>query len=258
MNRVANRRQKGFTLVELMVAMAFVSVLMLAIAMAVIQISNIYNKGLTMRAVDHAGRALSTEIRQTLGQSEPFSVDTALRIQKYPESSSVNPDGGRFCTGTFSYIWNFGTSMDNPINKYAGASEADDGDESSGSGGDSGLSGEEIRFIKIRDNGGGYCADLAKPILQTDAIELLSEGDHDLAIQKFEIVQIADDPSTRQALYRIIMEIGTNREDSVQRPDELNTIDTTCKPPSDDASLQDFCAVNQFVFTVQAGNRGAL
>lgn len=256
MNRAANQQQKGFTLIEMMVAMAFVSVLMLTIAMAVIQIGNIYNKGLTMRAVDYAGRALSTEIRQTLGQSEPFSVDTALRIQKHPGSSSLNPDGGRLCTGTFSYIWNFGTAMDNPINKYADISEV--GPDGSASDSAENRVSNEIRFIKLRDNGGGYCADLTKPILQSEAVELLSGGDHDLAIQRFEIVQIADDQSTRQALYRITMELGTNREDSVQRPSELTTMDTTCKPPSDDTSLQDFCAVNQFVFTVQAGNRGTL
>lgn len=247
MNHADKQRQRGFTLVELMVAMAFVSVLMLAIAMAVIQISNIYNKGLTMRAVDQAGRALSTEIRQTMSQSEPFGVDTALTIQRYPESTALNPDGGRFCSGTHSYIWNFGTAMDNPINRYAGATEASEENENN-----------KIRFIKIRDNGSAYCADLTKPILQSEATELLSQGEYDLAIQKFEITQIADDPSTRQALYRVVMEIGTNREDSIQRPDSLNSIDTSCKPPSDDASLQDFCAVNQFIFTVQAGNRGAL
>lgn len=237
MNRAVNQRHQGFTLVELMVAMAFVSVLMLAIAMAVIQISNIYNKGLTMRAVDQAGRALSTEIRQTLSQSEPFRVDTALRYQKYPESSSTAPDGGRFCTGTYTYIWNFGKSMKAPINKYL-------------------LSDEEIRFVKVRDNGGVYCADPTRGIVRSDAVELLSGGDRDLAIQKLQVTQLADDPSTRQALYRVVLEIGTNSEDTLYRSDALNSVDTSCKPPSDDASMDDFCAVNLFDFTAQAGNKG--
>ena len=52
------------------------------------------------------------------------------------------------------------------------------------------------------------------------------------------------------------MEIGTNDQDSIQQDTYQNTIDTRCKPPSDEDALQDFCAVNKFDFTVQAGNKG--
>ena len=57
MNQKANR-SAGFTIVELMLAMAFLAVLLVVITMTVIQISNVYNKGLTLRAVDQAGRTL--------------------------------------------------------------------------------------------------------------------------------------------------------------------------------------------------------
>ncbi len=240
MNHVDNNSSsRGFTLIELIMAMAFVSILMLAIAVTIIQISGIYNKGMTMKAVDQAGRAISLEIRQSLAQSPPFNVDTALRFQRYPESSANSPDGGRFCTGIYSYVWNFGKSMANPINKYS-------------------LGDEQIRFAKVRDNGSQYCAEQTKPIQQQDAIELLSAGDRDLAIQGFAVTKLADDPTIGQALYRIVMEIGTNNQDALQKTEALNSIDTTCRPPSDDASLQDFCAVNLFDFTVQAGNKGGM
>lgn len=238
MNRVDRGQQGGFTIIELMVAMAFVSVLMLSIAVAVIQIGNIYNRGLTMRSVDYAGRALSTDIRQTLAKSEPFNVDTALRFQKNPDSDPDNPDGGRFCTGLYSYVWNFGKSIKDPVNQYS-------------------LSDEEIRFAKVRDPGGDYCADPTRKIQRENATELLSGGDRDLAVQKFGVSKLADDIATGQALYRIVMEIGTNNQNALQGVDSLNSI-AECRPPSDDAALQDYCAVNLFEFTVQAGNGGDL
>jgi type II secretory pathway pseudopilin PulG len=237
MNRAGNRSGQGFTIVELLVAMTFVSILMLAIAVTVIQISNIYNKGLTMRAVDQAGRALSLEIRQTVAGSQPFNSDTALRFQRYPNSDTGKPDGGRFCTGLYTYVWNFGKSMANPINKYSTGND-------------------EIRFAKVRDNGGQYCADPTKAIEPQDAVELLSKGDRDLAIQSFKVTKMIDDPTIGQALYRIVMEIGTNNQDALFQEDSIDTVDTRCRPPSDDSSLQNFCAVNQFDFTVQAGNKG--
>jgi type II secretory pathway pseudopilin PulG len=236
MNR-ADKAQQGFTIIELLMAMAFVSMLLLGIALTVIQVANIYNKGLTMKAVDQSGRSISADIRQTLSQSQPFATDTALRLQRYPDSDANNPDGGRLCTGLYTYVWNYGKSMNHPINKYS-------------------VGDDEIRFARVRDNGGAYCANPTRPIDQTDATELLSAGDRDLAIQSFTITQLASDPNIGQALYRVVMEIGTNNQDALQQAQSLDTIDTTCKPPSDDSSLQDFCAVNQFDFTAQAGNKG--
>ncbi len=236
MNRAA-KQSSGFTIIELLMAMAFISVLLLVIALTVIQISNIYTKGLTMKAVDQAGRTISTDIRQTLSQSQPFSVDTAFQLQRYPESDAKSPDGGRLCTGLYSYVWNFGKSINKPINTYS-------------------LGGDDIRFIRVRDSGAQYCADPTKKIQQSDATELLSGGNQDLAIQSFAITKLADDATVGQALYRIVVEIGTNNQDALQQVQTLDTIDTTCKPPSDDSSLQNYCAVNQFDFTAQAGNKG--
>lgn len=231
MNRVA-KNTNGFTIVELMLAMMFVSVLLIAIALTIIQISNIYNKGLTMKAVDEAGRDISTDMRLTIGQSQPFNAATSYRVQSSPGG---NKDGGRFCTGTYSYVWNFGKTLSTQINKYDSSSDM-------------------IRLVKVRDGGGQYCLNPARKIIVSDATELLSEGDRDLAVQSFSLESLAEDPASGQALYRIVMEIGTNERDALE--ENLTTLDTTCKPPSDVATLSNFCAVNRFDFTAQAGNRG--
>ena len=234
MNREANRTSQGFTLIELLLAMTFISILLIVIAVTVIQISNIYNKGLTMKAVDQAGRSISTDMRQVMSNSQPFSIDTAYHLQRNPGSPMDSPDGGRLCLGTYSYVWNFGKSLINPANRYA------TGDT-------------EIRFARVRDNGGQYCANPGSQIQQADATELLSAGDRDLAIQNFAITRLAEDAAVGQSLYKITLVIGTNNRDAIE---PLSTIDTRCKPPNQELSQEEFCAVNRFDFTAQAGNRG--
>jgi len=233
----STENSQGFTIVELLVAMAFVSMLLLAIATSVIQMSHIYNKGTTMKQVDEAGRTLSDDIRSTLSQSQPFNVDTAFRVQ--PLLNGGGDGGGRLCTGYYSYIWNYGKALaeGRPVNVYS-------------------TDGTDIRFVRVRDSGGQYCADPTKKILQSDATELLSADGAGLAVHSFKITQIADDATIGEALYRIVLELGTDNQDALDQTQILDTLDTTCKPPSDDASLQEFCTVNQFDFTAQAGNKG--
>lgn len=263
MNREA--KQQGFTIIELTLAMTFVSVLMVAIAMTITQLANIYNKGTTLRAVDQAGRAISRDIQTTLAEAQPLDIDSDgdeganLRSQVQVGGDVTKPDGGRLCTGSYSYIWNTGRLL---------ASETDNDQASGEEVNKYETSTERIRLVKVRDTGAIYCSDTSLDIKKEDATELLSSGDRRLAIQSLSITAAAVDAVTQQALYRIQLEIGTNDENSLCQPvggdtscladqqTEINTIDTRCKPPSDDDSRRDFCAVNKFEFTVRAGNRG--
>ena len=242
--RQANNRE-GFTIIELLLAMTFVSILLLGIAMTVIQIGSIYNKGLTMKSVDQAGRALSDDIRRTLSQSQPFIVNTSsFYAGRLPATDrSALPDGGRLCTGLYTYVWNSGEALakQKPLNEYVSASKATAQNDASA----------EIRFIRVQDGGGQYCADPSKQIDKTKSTELLATKGGDLAVQDFSITQLSPvDNPLGQALYRIKLVIGTNNQDA------LDTMDMTCRPPADDKSLQDFCAINRFDFTAQAGNKG--
>ncbi len=231
---------RGFTVIELMLAMTFVSILLLMVAATVIQLSTIYNKGMTMKAVDQAGRALSADIRQVLAKSQPSDIDVHLLEQS--EQGFIY--GGRLCTGLYSYIWNYGRALtqddqSNKKNTY----------DSSGS---------EIRFVRVRDTGGQYCSNPTSTVTRSDATEMLSTDGANLAVQSFEVNPLAEDRATGQALYQVVMEIGTNDQDALQREGSLDTIITSCKPPSDALSQDDFCAVNQFDFTAQVGNKGEL
>jgi len=220
---------KGFTLIELMLAMSFIAVLLLAIAMTVIQISNIYNRGLTLKDVNQAGRSLTNELQRSIAISPPFAIDYPASDSKYINT----PTGGRLCVGQYSYIWNYGKSLlDNTANnKYFGESIA------------------TIRFVKVPDSSGGYCTAPNSPIVVAGAVELLDVGDLSLAIHGFHITteSTASDSNTKQSLYYISFIIGTNEAAA------LNA-NTTCKPPGSAGSNENYCSVNQFDIVVRTGN----
>lgn len=231
--------RSGFTIVELMIAMAFISLLLLAIAMTVMQIGAIYNKGVTMKSVNQSGRIIVTDMKRTIGESQPFDVAVAYRPHDHNQGSqeTVDYDAGRLCTGLYSYIWNIGThiSSDDPasqVNKYEGTDNQ-----------------KQIRLVKVRDSGGQYCkGEASGAINQSNAAELLSEGN--LAVQDFHIERVTTNMVTGMAIYNIRLTISNADTEAI------STVDNTCKPPSEEAILQNYCSVNEFAFTARAGNKG--
>lgn len=229
MNHV-NKRY-GFTLIELMLAMGFVSVLLIAIAMTVIQVGNIYNRGLTLKDVNQAGRSITSELQRDINSTTPFDLSKMYKIQ----GDVSKPSGGRLCTGQYSYVWNYGWAINTNNafrNEYSNSSN-------------------QIHFIKILDPTSGYCTDSTTKINFDNAIELLEVGQSNLAIHSFTIASnpTASDNKISQQLYNIDFMIGTNDTEAIL--DDLSS----CKPPSDVSSNLNYCAINQFDITVRAGNR---
>lgn len=231
MNQLRNT-QTGFTIIELMLAMSFVAMLLLAIAMTTIQIGNIYNKGITLKQVNQAGRSLTDELQRTLAASSAIDVSgaTGSRYQK-------QPGGGRLCMGKYSYVWNYGKALAGApgapaiVNQYATGTD-------------------QIRFAKVVDTGASLCQDMNKKIVQSDSIELLDEGDRNLVVHDMELQQtVPTDPVTGQALYALTLTLGTNDRE------QLTTGDTSCKPPAQVGGDTTYCAVNTFDIIARAGNK---
>ena len=234
MNQSSNNR--GFTLIELMLAMGFVSALLLAIAMTVIQISNIYNTGLTYKSVNQFGGSLANELQRDISQSSPFNIATNF-VQLPVTRTPGNYTGGRLCTGQYSYIWNYGKALINnatSLNTYSGSD-----------------SGTPISFVKVADSGGGYCANTALKINHANAVELLNIGQVNLAIHNFLITQTSHDSATGQYLYAISFVIGTNDKNT------LNASSTGCLTPDNPTSNPIYCAVNQFDIVARAGSNSS-
>jgi len=217
-----------------MLAMTFLAILLVAIAMTTIQISNIYTKGITLREVNQAGRAISDELQRNINSATPF--DVTPKVDASPATSTskyvVRNEGGRLCLGQYSYIWNYGKAIaDGTVyNKYS-----DDG--------------SAVHFAKVTDPGGSLCDNTVLTIPRDKSSDLLSSGDRDLVLHSFSVKQTASDGAIGQAIYAISMTIGTNQRE------QLVTNDTSCKPPSEGIGDQDYCSVNQFDIIARAGNK---
>lgn len=116
---------KGFTLVELMIAVAFVGSLLMIVTLITIQIMGLYNKGMTIKGVNEVTNIVVRDVQQSIAATEYFRVqyvdpqdeEKTLYATSLEEASTNNVDyyanaaGGRLCTGVYSYAWNTGAAL---------------------------------------------------------------------------------------------------------------------------------------------------
>lgn len=232
MNHVA--RNKGFTIIELMLAMTFVSVLLLAIALTIVQIGTIYNKGITLKEVNQSGRAISDDIRRSIGSSSTFTVSRSV---------VTTAAGGRICTGQYSYVWNYAQALatNNPnVVRLPNGSTT------------------QIRLLKVPDSSGIYCTVDAngrptqlqiQPGDVSASVELLKSGDRTLSIHQLAVTQGANGRAAAgQQLISLSFSIGTGDVTA------LNTARTACLPPGAANANFAYCAVQQFSLVIRAGD----
>lgn len=224
-------KKQGFTLVELMLAMTFIAMLLVAIALTTIQITHIYNKGLTLREVNQAGRVVSDELKRSIAASSPFDVNPASPTSKY----IVRPGGGRLCIGPYTYAWNYGSALAGGNGAPTIYNTFEEGDP--------------VRFVKVSDPAGSLCSEPTLNIVKADATEMLVAGDRNLVVHALTVNLGDQDLDTGQSLYAISMTIGTNDQQ------QLTTNDASCKPPAEGVGNEDYCSVNQFDIIARAGNK---
>lgn len=212
--------------------------LLLAIALTILQISSIYNRGMILKEVNQVGRGLSSELQTGVSASVPFSIDQATGSHYFQQGTW----GGRLCLGQYSYIWNYGSVLQagssSTRNLYTGEALL--------------VSTGSIRFVKVYDTAAAYCSDLSKTVDPASATELLNVGDHSLAIHNFSVTTstTADDPRTGQRLYMITFVVGTNEANALT----ITSSDTTCKPPGVLGADLSYCVAQKFSIVVRAGN----
>jgi competence protein ComGC len=226
----------GFTIIELMLAMSFVSVLLIAIAMAVIQISDIYNKGITLKGSNQLGRSIISELKRGISNSAEFDVggDKTANYVKLDW-------GGRLCMGQYSYIWNYGKDIIPGSTNYSDRNKYLSNND------------KEIRFVKVYDSDMSYCKlninNKYPDIKDEQADEFLSDNQYNLVVHKL-LISSSDsgyDSKTGQRLYSVDMIIGTNDQLA------LKDSSTACKSPNESGSDIAYCAITEFNMTVRSG-----
>lgn len=213
-------KSAGFTLVELMLAMTFLSILLIAIATFTMEITHLYDKGQTIKTINQSGREVVDSIRRdsrTMGSlSERFVV---------PAGS--NGWLGRLCFGSVSYVWNTATDLQDPAKgvKYTKIS---------------GGAGDRVVLARVQDVGGAYCSDTTKTdVPEASSTEMLKGDGRDMALYAVNWQPISPAGSSPQ-LYLLSFTLGTNEKQAV------NTSNLSCRPPGDVESNFDFCSVNDF------------
>lgn len=100
--RSNKKRQRGFTIIELMLAMAFLSFVLMFIVMSLVQVMRVYNHGLSSKQVNQSGRSIAAELQRAIQNSNPGEIVI----------SRVN-NAQRLCVSGYGFVWNNGTSNAN-------------------------------------------------------------------------------------------------------------------------------------------------
>lgn len=236
-------RRYGFTLIELMLAMAFVSVLLLAIATIAIQAGKLYNRGLTLKSINQSGREISDSLRRDFLQANTGKISGNANSAVVMVQAGGADRSGRLCLGDYSYVWNVPKVVSGEVKAGAGIITEVGGPHS----------GRPINFARVIDPDGMLCqknetTGAYMSTVATDKVTHLLKpaGSNDvvLAIHQMKAARVAGD-SGADSLYRLEFVLGTSQLEAV------NTANGTCKPPADNSENLDFCAINSFEMIVR-------
>lgn len=232
----------GFTIIELMLAMAFISVLLVTIAMTIIQVGVIYNRGLALKEVNQAARDIASDIRRT-------SID-ALTLDPTTDFAT-SATGGRMCFGTYSYVWNTTMALQSDSSAMVDHRTRYESDSS-----------KLVHFVKVPDNGRIYCqksgANFAvrdiRAFDQAGSQELLEAGEYNLALIRVTLpVPPASASNTsgaaKQTLFTFSYTISAG---------DVSAIDTAkpgCLEPSVFGANTTYCSVREFTLVFRIGSR---
>lgn len=255
MNQRGNTR--GFTLIELMLSMTFISVLLLTIALTIIQMSTIYNQGMTLKEVNQAARDVADDLSRTVRGTGVFNVGTgSADTPDYVAArfGGTTPTGGRLCTGSVSYVWNYAKAVEDAVDKGVNKGHIAYFTDSAG-----GAEGAAVNLVRVPDPGGRYCAKNASGELANRNIayadrdyakELLKTGDRTIRLIAFSITSTdsAYDAANGQRLYTVRYRLGTGSLSA------MNTDATQCLPPSEPNANPQYCNVQEFSIVLRAGN----
>ena len=285
------KNKKGFTLVELSLSIAFISILSITVALIINDAISTYRRGLTLNQVNTVGMDLVDDIRAVV-QNSPSKAVVGECLDYYSGSGNSNaksncegdgaqkfvmfsheadlgdmqnvPMYGAFCTGAYSYIWNSGY-FDSGEYNMSGVNRATlkyknkDGND---------VSIADFRLLKVKDQQRAVC----KVAIGTDyeqvdinanggVIDISSYGN----VGEDPEVILVNDSANPLALYDL--EVAAPAANSlgnslfypisfilgtVQGGINIMSNGNFCKTPTDYDSNFDYCAINKFNFAAQA------
>lgn len=274
--------KKGFTIIEITLAMTFLAILMVSIATLIMRITNIYQKGLAMRAINATGTEIIEDITRTVGAAsylvDIHSQDAELGgngvmeydnnyklVEKYYYDYTVyneNHNGKNFnvqyfgvlCTGDYSYIWNTARALDPDFTAKNFIT----------------VNGEKVKMVRVYDREQTQCnkdkngsvANLAKrnylPVTINvpvdNVVELINNDEMDLALYEFNVTPATQSAITRQSFISANFILAT-RQGGIN----INANGDFCRGEDNEfkdeyeGTMFNYCAVNKFSFSARTG-----
>lgn len=274
--------KKGFTIIEITLAMTFLAILMVSIATLIMRVTNIYQKGLAMRAINATGTEIIEDITRTIGAAsylvDIHSQDAELGgngvmeydnnyklVEKYYYDYTVyneNHNGKNFnvqyfgvlCTGDYSYIWNTARALDPDFTTKNFIT----------------VNGEKVKMVRVYDREQTQCnkdkngsvANLAKrnylPVTinvpADNVVELINNDEMDLALYEFNITPATQSAITRQSFISANFILAT-RQGGIN----INANGDFCRGEDNEfkdeyeGTMFNYCAVNKFSFSARTG-----
>ena len=274
--------KKGFTIIEITLAMTFLAILMVSIATLIMRVTNIYQKGLAMRAINATGTEIIEDITRTVGDAsylvDIHSQDAELGgngvmeydnnyklVEKYYYDYTVyneNHNGKNFnvqyfgvlCTGDYSYIWNTARALDPDFTTKNFIT----------------VNGEKVKMVRVYDREQTQCnkdkngsvANLAKrnylPVTinvpADNVVELINNDEMDLALYEFNVTPATQSAITRQSFISANFILAT-RQGGIN----INANGDFCRGEDNEfkdeyeGTMFNYCAVNKFSFSARTG-----
>ncbi|MCL1839631.1 prepilin-type N-terminal cleavage/methylation domain-containing protein [Candidatus Saccharibacteria bacterium] len=274
------RKHKGFTIIELILAMGFLGTLLITIALLVNLITGIYQKGLSLRAVNANGKQIIDDMSRVVGGS-PIQIginpvpnasgnignnEIAAALNKYfftlprPTIDSQPPQlRGVFCTGMYSYIWN--TQPSYFTWRESGGTNVSDVFQLRFAG-DSGDKVGVYKMARVLDTDRSVCSNVvanpSRGIIDVlgEPIELINNDESDLIIYDFSVFPASQHDITGQTFYSATFILATMRGgiNIMSSGDYCDVEGRTADSGSIFGLTSDFnyCAVNKFNFAMRA------
>lgn len=274
--------KKGFTLVELSLAVGFIALLALTVALIINDTVATYRRGLTLNNINTTGMDLVDDIRAAVqnapsrtatyecesvytGTANGASLneckdDQARKFIMLQRTATVNmrdgesaeiPVYGAICTGSYSYIWNSGYFFGENAGKVVDAQPATlkytyNGETTTVGGED-----QRFRLLKVKDDRRAVCKSVLR---DASGAQYISYNNNNVLSGNFDITN----PSASVTNPITYYEGGlTEQPEIVMKDESTNTLslyDLTISPPAADSSNSAaFYAVSFILGTLQGG-----
>ena len=224
--QIRENRDRGFTLVELSLAMTFLAFIILFVVTMIMQMINIYNKSISLSQMNQSGR----QIMSDLNNGARFGSGAI----------TSKPDSNRLCVGGVSYIWNTASDL-TPTGDPTPQIHAKNwfNEDSANS--------DNLHLVRIKDGTAAYCKDLTKMPPKTDTGLTVIVGKNVL-IQRFAV-----DTGDKDKLLRVNVTLSTAGNNAPTGTADNPTTDSPAG--SLKCETNNFCAFANYNFIIY--RRGA-